>query len=337
MPFVSLFLALALLMVNQKIIASGTNLTDVYTNQVVFPAGFQVGDYIEFLGVSPADAGASGNYEISISYTRGSVAAAATYLASISHASPDIWREVGRVNSNGYHGMGSTGHNFTIDCNTQYGYARFRLRAINTIGVLTDPIYVNVKVRSINLNGGWASLNVTGNDLTVTKLLPMTNDWSLYVGNTSNTNSAHIAIKALENGNVGIGTLIPNSKLAVNGNIRAHEVKVETANWPDYVFARDYQLPTLQETEKHIKDKGHLPGIPSAAEVKANGVDLGEMNAKLLQKIEELTLHLIGQNKTIELQQKMNSTLNEKVRTQEIRLSNLEDKLGLIHKNQKSN
>ncbi|SMC74749.1 hypothetical protein [Pedobacter africanus] len=101
-------------------------------------------------------------------------------------------------------------------------------------------------------------------------------------------------------GNVGIGTMTPNSKLAVNGNIRAHEIKVETANWPDYVFAKDYELPTLQETEKHIKDKGHLPGIPSAAEVKANGVDLGEMNAKLLQKIEELTLHLIEQNKKFE-------------------------------------
>ncbi|SMC75191.1 hypothetical protein [Pedobacter africanus] len=100
-------------------------------------------------------------------------------------------------------------------------------------------------------------------------------------------------------GNVGIGTTSPNSKLAVNGNIRAHEIKVETANWPDYVFAKDYLLPTLQETEKHIKEKGHLPGIPSASEVKANGVDLGEMNAKLLQKIEELTLHLIEKEKLV--------------------------------------
>lgn len=100
-------------------------------------------------------------------------------------------------------------------------------------------------------------------------------------------------------GNVGIGTLLPGEKLSVNGNIRAREIKVENGNWPDYVFTRDYQLPTLQETEKHIKDKGHLPGIPSAAEVKANGVDLGGMNAKLLQKIEELTLHAIEQNKKI--------------------------------------
>lgn len=104
------------------------------------------------------------------------------------------------------------------------------------------------------------------------------------------------------NGNVGIGTATPNAKLAVNGTIRAQEIKVETANWPDYVFAKDYPLPSLKETEQHIKDKGHLPGIPSAEEVKANGVDLGEMNAKLLKKIEELTLILIQLNKKVEQQ-----------------------------------
>ncbi|WP_316810317.1 hypothetical protein [Pedobacter heparinus] len=101
-------------------------------------------------------------------------------------------------------------------------------------------------------------------------------------------------------GNLGIGVEAPTEKLSVNGKIRAQEIKVEASPWPDYVFSRDYQLPTLQQTEQHIKEKGHLPGIPSAAEVKANGIDLGEMNAKLVQKIEELTLHLIRQQKEIE-------------------------------------
>jgi len=107
-----------------------------------------------------------------------------------------------------------------------------------------------------------------------------------------------------KDGNVGIGTETSTEKLSVNGKIRAKEIKVEAANWPDYVFAKDYKLPSLQETEKHIREKGHLPGIPSAEEVKANGVDLGEMNAKLLKKIEELTLYLIDQNKLIQNQQK---------------------------------
>ncbi len=107
-------------------------------------------------------------------------------------------------------------------------------------------------------------------------------------------------------GNVGIGTLIPNEKLTVNGKIRAKEIKVENTNWPDFVFAKSYLLPTLKETETHIKEKGHLPGIPTAAEVKVNGIDLGDMNAKLLQKIEELTLHMIRQEKEIlKLKQKL--------------------------------
>ncbi|WP_285060240.1 hypothetical protein [Pedobacter ginsengisoli] len=106
------------------------------------------------------------------------------------------------------------------------------------------------------------------------------------------------------NGNVGIGTNSATEKLSVKGKIRAQEIKVEMANWADFVFAKDYILPTLQETEKHIKEKGHLPGIPSATEVENNGIELGDMNKKLLQKIEELTLYLIRLNKVVNEQSK---------------------------------
>lgn len=99
-------------------------------------------------------------------------------------------------------------------------------------------------------------------------------------------------------GNVGIGTITPTDKLSVNGNIRSKEIKVESANWPDYVFAKSYQLPTLQEVAKYIKENGHLQGIPSAKEVEVNSINLGEINAKLLQKIEELTLHLIRESES---------------------------------------
>ena len=101
------------------------------------------------------------------------------------------------------------------------------------------------------------------------------------------------------NGNVGIGTSNSQGyKLAVNGTIRAKEVKVETG-WAGFVFKEGYQLPTLEEVENHINEKGHLPNIPSEAEVRANGVDLRAMNAKLLQKIEELTLYVIELRKEI--------------------------------------
>ncbi len=103
-----------------------------------------------------------------------------------------------------------------------------------------------------------------------------------------------------QNGNVGIGTTNPGSwKLAVNGKIRAKEIKVETG-WADFVFYDDYELPTLREVETHILQKGHLKDIPSTKEVAENGIFLGEMDSKLLQKIEELTLYTIQQQKEIQ-------------------------------------
>lgn len=103
-------------------------------------------------------------------------------------------------------------------------------------------------------------------------------------------------------GNIGIGTLTPKSyKLAVEGTIGARRIKVtQQANWADFVFHPSYKLPSLQEVESFITKNGHLPEIPTAAEVKENGVDVGEMNKLLLQKVEELTLYLIQQQKEIE-------------------------------------
>ncbi|NMN37169.1 hypothetical protein [Pedobacter sp. SG918] len=100
-------------------------------------------------------------------------------------------------------------------------------------------------------------------------------------------------------GNVGIGTSTPNEKLAVNGKIRAKEIKVEATNWPDYVFEKKYQIASLGELEKYIKTNKHLPEMPSATEVESNGVELGDLVKKLLKNQEELTLHLIAQQKTI--------------------------------------
>jgi hypothetical protein len=102
------------------------------------------------------------------------------------------------------------------------------------------------------------------------------------------------------NGNVGIGTSNPANKLDVKGIIRATEVKIETG-WADFVFNDDYHLKPLSEVNTFIQENKHLPDIPSAAEIKENeGVNLGEMQVKLLQKIEELTLYLIQQESTIQ-------------------------------------
>jgi hypothetical protein len=121
------------------------------------------------------------------------------------------------------------------------------------------------------------------------------------------------------NGSVGIGTSNPQHKLAVNGTIKAKEVIVETTGWSDYVFADDYRLAPLAEVEAHIKTNKHLPGIPSAAQVAENGVNLGDVQTALLAKVEELTLHLIAQDKSMKALQSQNAALQARVQQLETR------------------
>jgi len=115
-------------------------------------------------------------------------------------------------------------------------------------------------------------------------------------------------------GNVGIGTINPREKLSVNGNIRAREIKVETNNWPDYVFKPNYNLLPLHEAEQFIMTNGHLPDVPKAEEVVSNGLSLGEMNKILLKKIEEITLHVIELDKANKKQQDLIEALQEKIK-----------------------
>ncbi|UZJ64229.1 hypothetical protein OKW96_17880 [Sphingobacterium sp. KU25419] len=103
-------------------------------------------------------------------------------------------------------------------------------------------------------------------------------------------------------GNVGIGTISPQELLSVKGNIRAHQIKVETANWPDYVFNDDYNLKSLDFVEKFIQANRHLPDVPKAEIVEKEGYSLNEMDKILLKKIEELTLHLIEKDKEVKNQ-----------------------------------
>ena len=114
-------------------------------------------------------------------------------------------------------------------------------------------------------------------------------------------------------GNVGIGTINPDTKLAVKGTVHAEEVIVDTSvPVPDYVFENNYVLPTLDQVKSFIDQNKHLPEIPSAKEIEANGLNLGEMNLLLLKKIEELTLYQIESNKKIEMLQKQVETLQGK-------------------------
>ena len=112
-------------------------------------------------------------------------------------------------------------------------------------------------------------------------------------------------------GNVAIGTTDPKGyKLAVAGDMIAESVRVKLqSQWPDYVFEKDYDLKGLEAVEAFIKENKHLPGIPSAIEVAKAGIDVGEMNAKLVEKVEELTLYAIQQERKIEKLEKESKTL----------------------------
>lgn len=123
----------------------------------------------------------------------------------------------------------------------------------------------------------------------------------------------NIKFTIVEQGNVGIGIINPTSKLDVDGKVRAEEIKVEVVNPPDYVFADNYSLNGLSDVEQYIRNNKHLPDVPSAGEMLDEGIDLGEMNMRLLKKIEELTLYLIEQNKRIEKLEIQNIELLERI------------------------
>ncbi len=134
-----------------------------------------------------------------------------------------------------------------------------------------------------------------------------------YFGLSLNTVSTE-RMRIDDSGNVGIGTSTPQYKLDVNGKssfadnmrvnakIEAKEIKVTLTPTADFVFENDYNLPRLEDVEKHIKEKKHLPEIASAKEMEKAGVNIGEFQIKLLQKIEELTLYTIEQNKQLKRQ-----------------------------------
>ncbi|SED22241.1 hypothetical protein SAMN04489761_4676 [Tenacibaculum sp. MAR_2009_124] len=206
--------------------------------------------------------------------------------------------------------------------------------ALNTIG--------NIKVTGgLNTSSSISSKQIKINDGNTDLMLYRdgdVGDWSLLRTNKGNgigligkPDQVALSVSRLT-GNVGIRTNDTKGfELGVNGKIAANEVKVAIyPNWPDFVFENDYNLPTLIEVENHIKEKGHLKDIPSAEEVEKYGFYLGKMDAKLLQKIEELTLYTIEQEKKMKSQKKkFDKQQNEieELRKQNSEIKNLLEKL----------
>jgi len=180
----------------------------------------------------------------------------------------------------------------------------------------TNPVWTNSNVgigtgspsQKLSVFGG---LNLRGGGL---GLLTWDTDASIY----GHSNYLIVGTNGIERmridpyGNVGIGTTTTQYKLAVNGNIGAQDIIVTNTGWSDYVFKPGYRLRPLSEVSQFIQKNGHLPDIPTEAEVKQKGVSLGEIQTKLLAKVEELTLHMIQQEKeNCELRDQMNQQAKE--------------------------
>ena len=173
------------------------------------------------------------------------------------------------------------------------------------IGSDQPAVGTKLTVQTLNNSDGISHIGENGNILS-TRI----GGTSAGFGTFSNTNmrifcnSFSRIFVAAATGNVGIGTDNPTYKLSVLGNIRSNEVVVETG-WADYVFDEKYKLPLLSDVEKFIQLNKHLPNIPTAAEIKKNGLSLGDTQKKMMEKIEELTLYMIEANKKIERLEKM--------------------------------
>lgn len=127
-----------------------------------------------------------------------------------------------------------------------------------------------------------------------------------------------------QDGTRGIWIKFLNNGIAkFDGKIQAKEIEVKANVWADYVFKKDYQLKSLAEVEKHILEEGHLPNVPSADEVLKNGINVAEMNAKLLEKIEELTLYSIQQDKQLQEESKVLKSQSEKIEQLEKQIQKL--------------
>jgi hypothetical protein len=138
------------------------------------------------------------------------------------------------------------------------------------------------------------------------------NDRNIWFNTSTSTNNGKIYIGS----STSYPTTTGNYKLFVEGGILTEKVKValrNTANWADYVFADNYKLMPLKEVESFVKTNKHLPGVSSASEIVENGLDVAEMQSKHMEKIEELTLYIIEQDKKLDVQQQAIEKQNSEI------------------------
>jgi hypothetical protein len=211
---------------------------------------------------------------------------------------------LGKNDATGFH-LVTEGSTFNIYTGVMgAGINRLRIASNGNIGIGTKTPEANLHVQG-NINTPNADIKLqqyNGN------IWNISGSQNLYIAKYANgIYSDYLVINP--NGNIGIGTTYPGAyKLAVEGKLGAREIDVKQGSWADFVFKQDYNLRSLEEVEKFINKNKHLPDVPSEKEIFEKGINLGNMDATLLQKIEELTLYMIELKKE---NYKQNEAIND--------------------------
>lgn len=223
---------------------------------------------------------------------------------------------------------------------SMFRYANTLFGDVHTYNYTAPGVYFNGQFRPANgvPNNNYAAYFYLGpltTDRTYEGIIAMgTNSGSLYtkrkvannwetewrtIWDSGNFNPAdYLALTGgVLSGDLTVGTTASQKQLNVNGNIKARRIKVSQTEWPDYVFDDSYSLPSLPSVEKFIRENKHLPGIPSADSVLTHGLDIGEQQAGLLKKVEELTLYIIEQKKEIDRERSRNEMLEKRLKAVE--------------------
>ncbi|MEO8886660.1 MAG: hypothetical protein ABI367_11395 [Mucilaginibacter sp.] len=256
--------------------------------------------------------GSAGVYDIGGNFTGTTYGVVATTTSGIS-----IYGEA--TTGNGGYFTSSSGHGLIV--------------ANGNVGIGTTSPVANLDIVQTGSDNN-LSLSSSGQYTTISFKQSGTLKSQIYTDNTNSTfniqsaSGLPIALQPIE-GNVGIGTTMPDEKLSVLGNIHANEVKVDlSVPGPDYVFESDYKLPDLSELKTYVDKNHHLPEIPSAKELEKDGISLGDMNMKLLKKVEELTLFLIEKDEQVEEQKKNNQSQQQQINELRQQLTTILNKIN---------
>ncbi|QXP58410.1 hypothetical protein [Olleya sp. HaHaR_3_96] len=276
-----------------------------------------------FLGYQTGFENQKGNGNVYIGYQAGygKERSSTLYIENSNSSKPLIWGDFNKdiVNVNGSLGIGTES-----PAESLHIMGNIRGNALGgALRIKTSSGYIDVGAQ----NGSWAHIYTDRAKFIFNK------DAYTITGGFSSYSSSDLSLKTNgtqrltinnETGNVGIGTIAPDEKLTIKGKIHTEEVKVDlSVSGPDYVFEKyfngksklnpSYKMLTLQEIESYAKANNHLPNVPSSREMQEDGIHLKEMNLKLLQKIEELTLYAIEQQKELDLQKENNNTLESRL------------------------